>query len=152
MRRDAGVETATLPGAGAAGGLAAGAVVFLNARLVSGVEALAELMDLESALREADWVITGEGRFDAQSLDGKLVSGILALARKTGARVAILAGSIALDDAALEKAGVSAAVSANPDGLLPLAEALQRAPELAEAAGRTLWAKLRSSGMPPPRG
>jgi len=139
--RDLGVDIATPPGTGAAGGLSAGAIAFLNARLVSGVETLAQKLDLENALRGADWVVTGEGRFDAQSLDGKVVSGILGVARKTGAKVAVLAGSIALGEEALRAAGVDAAVSANPGGL-PLAEALRRAPELAEAAARRLGANF----------
>jgi glycerate kinase len=85
-----------LPGSGAAGGLAAGAVAFLDARLVSGVDEVIAQNGLREALADADWVITGEGRFDTQSLRGKVVSGVARAAREAGAKVAVLAGQVLL--------------------------------------------------------
>ncbi len=71
-----------LPGSGAAGGIAAGAVYFLNARLQSGSEYIAKLQNLDDHITEANLVITGEGKLDRQSLDGKVLSSILAKAEK----------------------------------------------------------------------
>ena len=83
-----------IPGGGAAGGLAAGAVAFFNARLVSGIETVMNACRLREELKDADWVITGEGRFDKQSLRGKVVSGVLHAARVHEVRVAVVAGSV----------------------------------------------------------
>ncbi|HSV98783.1 MAG TPA: glycerate kinase [Sedimentisphaerales bacterium] len=85
-----------LPGSGAAGGLAAGAVAFLDASLVSGVDEVIAQNGLRQELSDADWVITGEGRFDPQSLRGKVVSGVARAAREAGAKVAVIAGQVLL--------------------------------------------------------
>lgn len=141
-RRDLDVEMADMPGGGAAGGLAAGAAAFLGARLVPGVEALMRLTRLEERMRGTDWVVTGEGRFDGQSLEGKVVSGICGLARKTGARVAVLAGTVAVEEPVWRAAGICCVEAANAEGL-PLEEALRNAQALAEAAGERLGGKIR---------
>jgi glycerate kinase len=106
-----GVEVGNLPGAGAAGGLAAGAVAFMEARLTSGVEAVMSQCGLSTAISDADWVITGEGRFDDQSLRGKVVSGVTRMAREGGARVGVIAGQVCLSPAALRLAGIDGASS-----------------------------------------
>jgi glycerate kinase len=141
VKRDVGVEIAEMAGGGAAGGLAAGAVAFLGARLVPGVEALMRLTGLEDRMRDADWVVTGEGRFDRQSLDGKVVSGICSLAEKTGARVAVLAGSVAVEASEWRRAGIHAVEAANAEGL-PLEEAIQKAEQLAGRAAMRLGKKI----------
>lgn len=141
VKRDVGVEVAEVPGSGAAGGLAAGAMAFLGAKLVPGVEALMRITGVAERMREADWVVTGEGRFDRQSLDGKVVSGICDLARAAGTRVAVLAGSVAVEDAVFREAGIDVVEAANAEGL-PVEEAMARAEELAEAAGECLALKL----------
>ncbi len=91
------------PGAGAAGGIAYGFATVWGAELRLGSRAIAEELGLEEALADADLVITGEGRLDATSLDGKVVSIVLELASKTGVAVGIVAGGVApgfeLDDA-----------------------------------------------------
>lgn len=81
-----------LPGAGAAGGLGFGLCAFAGGRLMSGIEYVLTASDFMSALEGADFVITGEGHFDSQSLNGKVVSGICAAAKKTGVPVIILCG------------------------------------------------------------
>lgn len=134
IQLDVGIDVSEIPGGGAAGGIAAGAVAFFGAELVSGVEEIMRISDLATKIRATDWVITGEGRVDSQSLDGKVLSGILKHnAGRT--RVAVIAGSCALSESDLQQAGLAAALSAN-DGDLPLEEALARAAELAENAGR----------------
>lgn len=134
VERELGRDVRDLPGAGAAGGLGAGAVAFLDAELVPGVDAVIEAAGLDEALRGADWVVTGEGRYDEQSLEGKVVSGVRACARRVGCRVAVLAGST---DLTAERGGVDALEVAAPREM-PLAEALERSRELIEIAATRL--------------
>ena len=99
-----------LPGSGAAGGLAAGAVAFLDASLVSGVDEVIAQNGLRQELSDADWVITGEGRFDTQSLRGKVVSGVARAAREAGAKVAVLAGQVLLPPELYRRSGIEVAL------------------------------------------
>ena len=83
-----------VPGAGAAGGLGAGLVAFLDARLVSGAELVLRAVRFAERLRGADVVITGEGRIDRQSGYGKLTGAVTDAARRAGVHVAAVAGSV----------------------------------------------------------
>lgn len=109
IRRDVGKDVLDLPGAGAAGGFGAGAVAFLGATLVPGIHAVADACGLREGVSEADWVITGEGAFDVQSLQGKVVSGVLDVARTTGARVLVVAGRCMLPPETWAREGIDAA-------------------------------------------
>jgi len=102
-----GRDIKNIPGAGAAGGLAAGAVAFMNAALVSGIETVISWSRLDEAIADADWVITGEGRFDHQSLRGKVVSGVARAAKKTGTKVTVLAGQVLLETNQYRNLGVT---------------------------------------------
>ncbi len=82
VRRDLGLDVARLPGGGAAGGLGAGLVALLGAKLVPGADTIFELLGLDAALRHADLVLTGEGSLDAQTAQGKLVARVAAHARR----------------------------------------------------------------------
>jgi glycerate kinase len=136
VREQLGIEIENVPGAGAAGGLAAGAVAFMGARIVSGIETVMSRSKLAEGLSDADWVITGEGSFDRQSLYGKVVSGVLKLAKQSKTRVAVLAGQIKIPPDECCKAGIEAAIACKPDDM-PLNEALEKGPDLlTEAAGR----------------
>ncbi|MBL3688597.1 glycerate kinase [Leucobacter chromiireducens] len=108
----------TLPGLGAAGGLALGPVALWGAELMPGAELVAAAVGLDAALREADLVLTGEGRLDAQSLAGKVVSRVLAGCASAGSerppRVVVIAGSVALSAAECRAAGITAALSLAP--------------------------------------
>lgn len=106
IRACLGIEVANVPGAGAAGGFGAGAIAFLGGELVRGIEAVARACRLSEALRGCDWVVTGEGRFDSQSLQGKVVDGVRAEAERQGARVAVLAGRVEMPEADAEAAGI----------------------------------------------
>ena len=87
-------SVAEIPGAGAAGGCAAGLHGLLGAELVSGFELLAELSHLEEQIAASDLIVTAEGRIDGQSLEGKLPVGVAKLAKKHHKPVVVLAGSI----------------------------------------------------------
>jgi glycerate 2-kinase len=94
VHRDLGLDVRDVPGAGAAGGLGAGLMAFLGARLRPGFEVVAEALDLERRLRDADVSVTGEGRYDAQSESGKAPAGVLRLAREAGCRTVLVAGQV----------------------------------------------------------
>lgn len=136
IRVQLGCEIEHVPGAGAAGGLGGGALAFLNARLVPGIETVVRLTGLEEAMRDADWVITGEGRFDAQSLHGKVVSGVTTLARRHRVPVAILAGSVALPEAEWRTAGIETVVALREPGMSLETALAQSATLLASAVRR----------------
>ena len=95
-------------GAGAAGGLGA-ALLALGARRVSGATLVAEATDLATDVAAADLVITGEGKFDAQTLRGKVVSALHGAAAAAGARTVVLAGQVTLPAGEIAAAGIASA-------------------------------------------
>ena len=98
------------PGAGAAGGIGA-ALLALGARRESGAAIIAGHTRLADDVAAAELIITGEGRFDDQSLHGKVVSALAAGARSRGIPVLVLADQVTLDESTLCDAGVTAAFS-----------------------------------------
>ena len=103
-------DISDIPGAGAAGGLAAGALAFMNATLVSGIETVMARSNLQAELESADWIITGEGSFDHQSLRGKVVSGIARMALESHTRLAVLAGQVTVGKQEYQKLGIITAI------------------------------------------
>jgi glycerate kinase len=101
---------AAIPGAGAAGGLGA-AILACGGRLTSGIDLVREVTGLDAALDDCDLVITGEGRFDDQSLRGKVVSGVAAAAREHGLPCVVLAGRVEASRRAALNAGVTESYS-----------------------------------------
>jgi glycerate 2-kinase len=106
----AGRPVSTEPGAGAAGGIGA-ALLALGGRRESGAAIIAEYTHLADDVAAADLIITGEGRFDDQSLHGKVVSALAKGAEAHGTPVLVLAGQVTLDEATLRAAGILAAFS-----------------------------------------
>jgi glycerate kinase len=98
---DLGCDFREAPGAGAAGGLGFGLMSFCAARLRSGFDLVAEIVDLEAAIQRADIVITGEGNLDRQTLEGKAPAGVAAIARKQGKRVFAIVGRASEDQQVL---------------------------------------------------
>ena len=146
VKEQLGRDIACLPGAGAAGGLAAGAVAFMNARLVSGVDAVMAQTRLPEAVAGADWVVTGEGSFDEQSLRGKVVSGVMRVARAAGAKVAVCAGQVRLEPQKYRQAGITAAVACMEPGM-ELDDAIARSAELLDCAARRFAREHLSASM-----
>jgi glycerate kinase len=107
----------------------------MDANIVSGIETVMARSNLRQELESADWVITGEGSFDRQSLYGKVISGILKMARQTNTRVAVLAGQVNIPEAEYKKIGISAAIPTKPDDM-PLDEALSKSRSLLVSAAR----------------
>ncbi len=149
--RRTGVDVRTLDGAGAAGGLAGG-LAALGARLEPGFEVVATASGLEEALDGAALVVTGEGRFDATSLDGKVVGGVLAWAADLDVpHRAIIAGQVASE--ARTTLDPAVAVYALTDRVWNTDEAHERAALLVEEAaveaGSRALAALGSGGRTP---
>ena len=117
------------PGSGAAGGLGFAAKAFLGAQFRAGVEVVAELVGLAEAVKGADLVITGEGRFDAQTLRGKTPFGVASIARAEGVPVVVLAGTLGEGYQALYEHGINAAF-AIASGPMTLQDACARAAPL----------------------
>jgi glycerate kinase len=102
-----GLDIANIAGGGAAGGLAAGAAAFMNAKPVPGIKTIIEASGLREDIEDADWIITGEGKLDSQSLYGKVVSGIAELANETKVKVGVIAGSVELADEQWRRLGIA---------------------------------------------
>lgn len=94
VRRDLGTDYVASPGAGAAGGLGFGLMSFCQAKMQPGFDLVAEVTQLEAAVREADLVITGEGCVDAQTLHGKGPAGVADMARRLGKPVVAVGGIV----------------------------------------------------------
>ncbi len=133
IRHDIGIDVEATPGAGAAGGLGAGLMAFAHAELLPGARLVFDALKFDERIRDADLVITAEGRLDAQTAFGKSVGAVAEAARRQGARVIALAGSLAIDDEALAALGIDAAIPL-PDGPMTLDESMQRAAELTTKA------------------
>ena len=106
-----GRDFSQVPGAGAAGGMGAGALAFLGAMLRPGIQTVMELTGFDARLEQADLVITGEGKVDEQTLFGKLILGIT---RKAAARqIPVLAfcGTLEATPAQIQAIGLQAAFS-----------------------------------------
>jgi glycerate 2-kinase len=140
LHRDLGIDVRDQAGAGAAGGLGAGLIAFLGARLRPGVEVVMEAVGLRSRIELADLVVTGEGRFDAQSLRGKTAAGVLAAAGEAGVPVAVVCGQ------AEEGVGPEGVAVASLTGRF----GVERAMEDTRRALEELTAELAASvGAPP---
>src|SRR2546423_629017 len=122
-----------VPGAGAAGGLGAGLLAFLDARLRSGAELVLDATRFASRIAGADLVVTGEGRADAQSAYGKLTQAGTHAARDAGVRAAIVVSGAAARSERVRSHGVESIEVRTADGM-PLAEAMRDAERLIEGA------------------
>ena len=129
-----------VPGAGAAGGLGAGAMAFLGAQAGSGMARVLELTRFSEVLAGADLCVTGEGHADAQTARGKVVAGVAAACEAAGVPCVAVVGGMSAD-AAASVPGVAAWVPTAIDAM-PLEEALSRAEELYALAAERLFSLL----------
>jgi glycerate kinase len=98
------------PGAGAAGGLGFGLVAFCGARLRRGVKIVAESVRLRERLKGCDLVITGEGRLDAQTVNGKTPAGVAAVAKRVGVPCIAICGCVGEGYEAVHKIGIASVI------------------------------------------
>ena len=92
LQRQTGIDVSHLPGSGAAGGIGGGLVALFAARIEKGFDVIADLTDLENRIKEADYVISGEGKLDEQSLQGKVIDGMARLCAMHGKALALMVG------------------------------------------------------------
>lgn len=132
-----GTKVRDVPGAGAAGGLGAGLLAFLQASLRRGVEIVVDVVGLEEAMKSADLVITGEGGIDSQTAFGKAPAGVAEVAKRYNKPVIALAGSVSDDASKLHDHGFHAVFSLvrRP---MSLEEAIERASELLQDAAEEI--------------
>lgn len=139
------VHVENLPGAGAAGGLGAGLVVFTGAHLKPGVEIIADAFGLASRIEGADLVITGEGRLDGQSVKGKTPVGVARIAKRLGVPCVAIAGALGPGFEAVYREGVTAAFSLCT-GPMSSEYAMENVESLLASAGEAvgrLWTAAR---------
>jgi len=111
LKRELDKDVAELPGAGAAGGLGGGFVAFLDGKLEPGIDIVLKEVDLAREIEGADFVITGEGRIDFQSVMGKAPTGVSKLCKEHGIPVIAIAGCVADDADATHNYGIEALFS-----------------------------------------
>ena len=124
IKTQLGEDIAHLDGAGAAGGLGAGLLAFLNAQLKKGIDLVIEYTGLEEQVKEADYVFTGEGSIDGQTLFGKTPYGVAAIAEKYSVPVIAFAGRIGNGVESLYDNGFTAIIGILK-GVTTLEEALE---------------------------
>lgn len=108
IKQDLRADVATIPGAGAAGAMGAGMVAFFGAQLQMGIETVLDTVHFSEIIKDADLVITGEGKLDSQSLRGKVVIGVAKRAQDAGIPVISLVGGVESDISDAYKKGVTA--------------------------------------------
>lgn len=126
IRKDLGKDIEHISGAGAAGGLGGGLLAFLSAELKRGVDIVLEATKLEQQLLDADFVITGEGKIDGQTIFGKTPIGVAKTAKRHNIPVIAIAGNVAKDSVIVHEHGIDVLFSVVP-GAISLEDALENA-------------------------
>lgn len=144
IEKDFGKRVAETPGAGAAGGLGAGVMAFLNAELKSGFNIVAEILQVEEMIKKSDLIITAEGRVDAQTLRGKVPLGVARLSAKYHKPVVVFTGSVGEGAERIYKEGVSVIVPVI-DRPMTLEEAKQKTSELLKKSAERTMKMIRLS-------
>lgn len=129
-------------GSGAAGGLGFALRAFLNAELKSGIELVLTAIGFEEAVKNADLVITGEGKIDGQSKRGKVPVGVAKLAKKFNVPVIAIAGDIGDGTDSLYNLGIDGIISTTSKAM-PLEVAMKNSLKLSEEAAFRLWKVLQ---------
>jgi len=137
IERELGIKIATVPGAGAAGGLGGGLLAFMQADLKRGVDIVIEATHLSELVADADLVITGEGKIDSQTIFGKTPIGVAKTAKNYGIPVIAIAGNAASDSNVVYEHGIDAVFSIVP-GIVTLQEAFQNAEVYVERTARNI--------------
>lgn len=100
------MNSQSVKGAGAAGGMGIASLVFLNGKLESGIQLMKNLANFDQQIKDADWIITGEGKLDYQTFSGKTIQGVISSAKKQSISVAAFCGNITLQKDHLDKLGI----------------------------------------------
>ena len=118
------IQTQNIKGGGAAGGMGIGTMLFLKGTLRSGIELIKDLAQFDEKITNADWIVTGEGKLDEQTLSGKTVLGVVSSAKEKEIPIAAFCGDITMSEESLKEMGI-----------LYSASLLEKAKDLDEAMG-----------------
>ncbi len=146
LEMELGLSVGNLPGAGAAGGLGAALMAFLNAERRSGIEAVLDLIGFDDLLRGVSLVVTGEGRCDRQSCFGKVIQGVGCRCQKHGVPAAALVGSLGEGAEDIYQYGICALMTTVSD-VMSLKEAMDRAEELYYDAALRMFRLIRTGRL-----
>lgn len=141
IARDLDIDVLSLDGGGAAGGMGAALYAFCTSELRQGIEIVTEALGLDALVRDADLVITGEGRIDSQSIHGKVPVGVARVAKRYGKPVIGIAGSLTADAGVVHEHGLDAVFSVL-SSICTLEEALENAGDNLRVAARNIAATL----------
>ncbi len=137
-----GINMDNVPGSGAAGGLGAALMVFLNGELKSGIETVLDLVDFDRRLDGISLVVTGEGAADRQSVFGKVIQGVGMRCKKHNVPVAAITGSMGEGAEEIFNYGVDS-IFTTINRIMPLEEALEHAEEMYLSAARRMFRLLK---------
>lgn len=115
IKRDLHIEVKDIKGAGAAGGLGAGSIAFLQSKLTKGIDVILDTIKFDELVSKADIVFTGEGKFDSQSLYGKVVMGVANRSQKYKTPVIVVTGAIGENIQEAYNKGITAIFSINKE-------------------------------------
>lgn len=132
MQALTGADVRDVPGAGAAGGIGAGAMAFLGAQLLPGIDTMLDLCGARQAIAEADLVMSGEGKVDAQTRHGKVVKGVGDVCRQHGVPLNVICGTLEANSDELKHLNVQRAYAVK-EGDMSLDEAILQTKERVEA-------------------
>ena len=143
LRNQFGVDMDTISGAGAAGGLGAALMVFLNGKLKSGIETVLDLVAFDRKLEGVSLVVTGEGSTDWQSVFGKVMQGVGNHCKRNHVPAVAIVGSMGKGAEDIFAHGIDSIIT-TVNGIMPLDEALERAEELYLGAARRMFRILKA--------
>lgn len=142
LERKFGVNVNEIPGSGAAGGLGAGLLVFLNGHLKRGIDTIMDILSFDEKICGADLVITGEGKMDYQSVYGKVASGVAMEAKKQNIPCVAIVGGMGKDASDLYKYGVESIIT-TINAAIPIETAMEQAEELFVNAAERMFRMIR---------
>ena len=114
IEKTCGTDLSRIKGTGAAGGLGGAFHAFLGAKLCSGTEMVLDAIGFDAMAKDADLIITGEGKVDCQTSRGKVISGVTARARKYGVPVIAIAGIVDMNEDSIRQSGLAAVCAIGP--------------------------------------
>lgn len=142
LEKTFGRNVAETPGAGAAGGLGAGLMAFVNATLNRGIDTILNILDFDHVIEGADLVVTGEGMMDYQSVFGKVPNGVGLAAKKQNIPCVAIVGGMGRDAANIYSCGVDSIIT-TINGAMPIEQALEQAEELFSNGAERLFRMVR---------
>jgi glycerate kinase len=144
IKKDLGIDVEHVPGAGAAGGMGAALYGFCNAELRQGIEIVTDALGLDELVKDATLVITGEGRIDSQSINGKVPIGVARVAKRYNKPVIGIAGSLTKDVDVVYDHGLDAVFSVLYS-ICTLDDALKNAADNLRKSARNIAATIKLS-------